>query len=371
MVDYHYMLVDASTGHNITQLDLTPTGPATRVLNGVGQFPFNVPLYDPDAVYTNLQGDREITIVRAGVPVWNGPIDVIGDANYSTTPPTLPIIAREASWYLSKRTLEMDKHYDADLYYIVRNLVTYMLTKQSNGLTSGGSNINAALPRFSVAPASGNSGITKHVAYVGTARRLISDIIDELVADPTTGLDYRMDYGSGSSLDLCQRTLTFGAPSLGTARTQLLTEHTLTDFSKRQERARAANRVHTVGAGYTYTLQNTGSVANGDILIESVFDRSDTSNQTVIQAYTADARRRTQPPITTYTFSYTPTGASGAFPFGWCDLGDTVQLATGGVTVLHSNAKRRVIELDLMPSVNGSPELVTGIVNLPLDELGT
>lgn len=364
MTDYRVLLVDASTGHNLGEMTtFVFDSPFTRVLSGCGDVSGHLPLDDPMATTSMLQGDRELTILRNDVPVWNGPITAL-DASFSTR--VVNITAREASWYFGKRTLEIDKNYNADLYYIVRNLVTYMTTKTSNG-TTGGSSINAALPRFSVSPASGNSGTTKAVHYYGTARHTIADIINDLVADPSTGLDYRMDYTSASSRQNCQRVMTLGVP-LGSTLNQNLTEHVLYDFQKQEDRDRAAIRVHTVGAGYTYTLQNTGAVSAGEILIEAVFDRSDTSNQTVIQNYTKDARRLTQPPVAPYSYTYVP---GAALPYGWCDLGDKIYANVGGTTILYSQGFRRVIQIAVTPPTDSTPELVALTVNLPLDQLGT
>ena len=249
--------------------------------------------------------------------------------------------------------------------------MTTKTATSGDGMTGGtGTSINASLPRFSVSPASGNSGTTKAVRYYGAARHVIADIVNDLVADPTTGLEYRMDYSTGSSRQQCQRTLTFGSPSLGTTHTEMLTEHVLADFVKTEDRERAANRVHTVAAGYTYTLQNASSILTaGDILIESVFDRSDTSNQTVVQNYTRDARRRSIPPVASYVFSYIPD--FGPLAYGWCDVGDTVNMQVGGSTVLASSGNRRIVQIDVTPPTADTPEVVACTLNIPLDQLGT
>lgn len=368
-----YLLTDENTGANICPLPFTPTGPAQRLMNGCGQFPGTVPLYHPATITENLQGlpggVRGITAIRDGQVAWSGPITTIGQANLQTHPPTLPIVAREPSWWLKQRTLETDKHYNADLYYIVRDLVAYMLGKQSNGLTSGGTSINAALPGFTVAPASGNSGTVRHVAYAGVDRMFIGDILDDLVNDPTTGLDYKMVYGG--TFGLATRTLTVGSPSLGQALSTFINEHVLFDFAKSWDLEKAATRAHVIGNGYTYTAQNTGSVTAGTPLLERVWSRPDISDVTTLQQVAMDGRRKAQPPVTPFSFSWTPMPDSGALPWGWCDLGDTVQMMVDTAdSMLLSRGRWRISELDWMPEVGGAAEWMSATVDVPADSLG-
>lgn len=362
MPDYRYILVDASSGTNIDEIPLTVSS-FSRVLNGVGSLTGTIPLDHSKALPTSLRGDREITVLRDNAVVWNGPITVTDDGDLQSR--TVTVTAREASWYLGKRTLEVNKNYNADVYYIVRNLIAYMTTKQGAGST----NINAALPRFFVSPATGTSGTTRAVHYYGGARHTIADIIDDLVADPTTGLDYRMDYATGSTRQQCKRTLTLGSPSLGVARAQLLTEHVLANYGKTEDRERAATRVHVIGSGYTSTAQNTGSVTNGDILIEAVTDRSDKSNHAFLDDFARDFRYRAQPPVSTQTVTYIPT--VGGLEFGFADLGDTVNIQIGGATLLHSVAHSRVLQVEVTPSQGDTAESVALTIATPLDSLGT
>lgn len=361
MPDYRYLVADASSGVNKGELPLDVSS-FTYALNGCGTLTATIPLDHPMATWPNLLGDREITVLRDGFPVWNGPITLPESV---LTQRSNSVTAREASWYLGKRTLEINKNYNADLYYIVRNLVTYMTTKTG----AGGSNINAALPRFSVSPASGNSGTSKAVRYYGSARHTIADIVNDLVADPTTGLDYRMDYGTGSTRQTCQRTLTLGSPSLGTTRTQKITEHLITEYSRQLDRERAATRVHVLGAGYTSTAQNTGSVTNGDILIESVFDRSDKANHTFLDNYARDARYRSQPPVLTHQISFTP---GSALPFGFANVGDKVDIEAlvGSGLLISDSGFARVMQIDVAPGSGTAPEVVTFTLATSLDSLG-
>lgn len=369
-VDFRTIVSDASSGTNLAELPLTFTQPISRRLNGCGQLQATIPVDHPQATKANLEGDREITVLRNDAPIWNGPIT---NLNPSRSSGLVQIVAREPTWYLGKRTLEVYKSFNADEFYIVRWLFNYAVTKTStagDGTAGAGLSINALIPRFSIV-APGSSGFTKKIAWGKKARFYILDLFDLLVADPTTGLEYRVDYTSASTRQFCQRKLVFGAPSLGVTQTRLLTEHVLSDYSRTSDRDRAGNRVHTIGSGYTWTLQNTGSIAAGDILIETTFDRSDSANHSVIQWYTREERRRAQPPVRSYTASYTPGTASQALPWGFCDLGDTVPLQISGPGLLAESSSRRVIEIDVTPPTASSQERVDVVFNLPLDQLGT
>jgi hypothetical protein len=365
MTEYRYFLVDASTGLNICELPLQVSSPCTRVLTGVGSFAGSLPVDHPSATQARLQGDRELTVVRNDTPVWNGPFSMVAGA----IPGTVDINAREASWTLFRRTLEVDKHYDKDTHKIVRSLDSYAESKVStagDGTGGAGSSINAAIPRFAVS--TGDSGVTKEVTLSGAARHTIGEIIDYLVQDPDTGLEYRMDYRTGSVRSSCRRTLTLGSP-LGVTKTQSLTERVLYSYSREMDWERAATRVHVVGAqGRTETRQNTGSITSGLQLMEAVFDRSDTSSTALLSNMAREARRKSQPPVRTFSVSFTP---SDSLPFDFCDLGDKVSLDINWPSVLNTNATRRVVQIDLMPPQADTPELVTLSFNLPLDELGT
>lgn len=364
MADFRYLIADASGGKPLAE---APIGGVSfsRVLTGAGQFTGTLPLDHPACTEANFVGDREITVLRDDVPIWNGPITQI-DATRSEN--TLTVTAREASWWLGKRTIEVDKHYNADAFDIVRSLVTLVTTKTStsgDGTSSAGLSINAALPRFSVS--SGTSGITKEIVLSGAARHTVQEVLDYLVDDPDTGIEYRMDYSTGSNRQNCQRTLTLGAP-LGVTRTHQLTEHVLYDYGRSLDWERGATRVHVVGSGYTSTKQNASSIAAGTILSEVVLDRSDTSLHSVLNDAARELRRKAQPPVRTFTASFVP---GGALTYGFCDLGDKVpfQISTPSMLSISSDS-RRVVQIDTVPASGDSPTLVTLSFNLPLDQLG-
>lgn len=376
---WQFYLGDTSSGENLGELPLTVTSPITRVLNGVGTLTGTICADDPMAadtflgvgVSTNI--DREITAVRNGIPVWNGPV-TNKSANLRSRVVTLT--ASEPFFFLQQRVLEWDSSNlwsgATDVYDIVRALFTYATTKDSTGTTSGGTSINAAIPRFSVNPPAGTlSGITKDLTYVGTDRNLISKIINDLVTDPTSGMDFRCDYTlSGSGGLQCDRTLTISAPSLGNLIAGTLTEKDLYDFDKPEDLTRAANRVHMLGSGYVSTQQNTGSVTAGDILREGVASRVDLTDTTQIDNAAKDFRRRAQPPVAGYTLTYEPND-DGGLPFGYANLGDKVNLGISGPSILHSEGHVRVAQIGFLPAAASTgKEQVILTAEISLDSLG-
>ena len=351
--DYRHLLVDASSGNNLGELRLSGVS-FSRRLSDVGALGATLPIDDP--MGPQLDGDREVTVVRDDVPVWNGPVISVVD---DTAQRTSTITAMEASGDLQKRTREVNSSTlwsgSTDLFVIVRALVTYM---------TGKSSMNAALPRFNVT--SGSAGTSKTFTFFGSARHYISDILNLLAADPTTGLDYCMDYATGSTRQSCQRTLKLGAPSLGTTRTQVITEQ-LATFQVTKDRSTAATRVHVVANGYTSTLQNTGSVTAGELLLEERLDRTDLSNHTAVDNLAREFRRKVQPPVSTFQVTFTP---GSALPYGWCDLGDTVTCWPSSPLRLSGSSSQRVVEIDVTPPTKSSPEQVTLVFNPPLTSLG-
>lgn len=374
-----FLLTDTSSGHAVGELPLTPGGPIPRRLNDIGTWTATLPADHPMAADNILNtagfsknSDRELTVLRYGVPVWNGPVvGVQGDDDAQTVTLTMA----EASWWMKKRVLEIDKNYDGsslsnDVYDIVRDLGHYMLNKEDNGLTSGGSSINAALPRFTVAPTSGSSGVTKNVSELGTDRRTWADIIGDIVSDPSFGCDWRMDI-SGTR-HAVQRTLRFGVPSLGQNIDIEIRKRVVAGFSKTLDRERAGNRAHVVGDLYTDTEQNTVAVTNGDTLMDVVAARSDLQDTGAVTQLAKDLRRRAQPWVSTYTAAYTPNDTSG-LPFGFCQPGDAAYISyrTGTHHFLRTGpGYARVIGTDWTPGVNGSPEMVELQFDIPLDEIG-
>lgn len=357
MTDFRAVVSDASAGENLAELPLSDLT-FNRVLSGVGSLSGSVSVDHPAATEDNLIGDREITVFREDVPVWNGPITGL-DASRSGG--TVDISAREASWYLGKRTIEVDKTYTGeDVFDIVRDLVDYMQTKTD--ATYG--DILADLPRFNVT--SGLAGATVDASFAGSARHTVQEAFDFLSVDPETGFDWRMDYKTGSTRQSVVRTLTLGYPSLGVDRTEALDEHVLLDFSRNLDWERAATRVHVLGSGFTATRQNNQSIIDGKLLLENVTDLSDTSDHSFISAYAKEYRRVSQPPVQTLTVSFVP---GNALAYDFCDLGDVIPFAITAPSMLSVTANTRRV-VDIATSFGDEGEVVSVTFNLPLTDLG-
>lgn len=372
MSDWSFVVADPNTGLNLGELPLYDVT-FSYALSDVGAFSGSLSPWHWAATESMLglpreASDRELTVFRNDIPVWNGPITGVEERRADES---ISISAREPSWYLQKRVLEEDKEYTAqDVFSIVRDLKSYMEAKTANGddgMTLGDS-INAALPRFSVT--AGAAGATADATFAGAARHTIRECFDFLAADPETGFDWRMDYTTGSTRQSCHRTLTLGYPALGVERTQLLTEKVLTDFGRTGEWERAANRVHVVGSGYTATLQAAGLVADGVMLTEEVEDLGDTADQGFVNARAREMRRLSRAPVKSFTATFSPSPLT--LPFNFCDVGDTVPFEITRPAVMSLTASlRRVVQIDVIPDLGDTPELVTLTFNQPLDDLGT
>lgn len=379
MAVYQCLLLDTSTGKAVGEMPISPPSLPTR-LNDTGTFTVGIPMTDPMAAddVLNTRGfsgdpDRELLVVRDGTPVRDYTlVNAVGDERSGI----VTLSFAEASVWTTMRALEQDKTYDGvslshDVYDILRDQFTYHTSKTSNGTTSGGSGIGAAIPRFSISPASGLAGVTKNVAYRGVDRRLWSDIVADIVSDPDFGCDWRVDVGG--TVAAPTRTLTFGVPSLGVQVATQLTEFNTDNFGKTLDLRAAGNRAHTVAQGYTYTLQNATSITNGDLLRDIVKQRPDLTDITAIQQFTKDVRRRAQPWVSTYTATYVPDDAGG-LPFALCNLGDSVYInyRADQSHFLHTGpGYARVIAIDVTPPTASSPELVALTFNIPLTELGS
>lgn len=366
MPNYRCVVGDSSAGTNLTELPLEGLT-FSRQLSGCGQLSGSLDIWHASATETNLgantnASDREITVFRDDVPVWNGPITGL-DASVSSG--AVAVTAREASWHLGKRTLEVNKNYDAtDVFDAVRDLYTNMTTK-----TDGGS-IIAALPRFAISPASADAGAnisdSSPPTFYGSARHTILECLEALAADPTVGFEWRMDYKTGSTWQSVQRTLTLGYPNLGSTLTTQLTEAVLSDYGRTCDWEQAATRVHVLYSGGVKTLQSAAAVSDGILLSEVVADLSNVTKGSVATSYAKDLRRLSRPPVRAYTASFTPSVNGLAFDF--CDLGDTVPLAISTPNILSIADTRRVIEIGVTPGDDGT-ETVALTFNIRLDDL--
>lgn len=378
MTVYRYLIYDASDGQLIAELPLTGVT-FSRVLSGVGSLAGSLSIWHPSCTrsvlgFDTADSDREITVVRDDVPIWNGPVTGI-DGTMSAG--AMQITAREASFYLQKRTLEINKNYDGtDIFDAVRDLITYMTTKVANGSDgmSAGADIVASLPRWSVDPGPGTlAGSTisdpSPPTFYGSARHLISDCMEGLAADPTTGFEWRMDYETASSRGNVARTVTLGYPNLGSVLTTQLSEAVVADWGRTGDWERGATRVHALYANGVKTLQSASAVSDGILLTEAVDDISDVTKSGVATSYATNLRRLARPPVRSYQAAFTPS--DNGLQYDFANLGDTVPLAFTSPDILAISDSRRVIQIDVTPSSGDVPETVALTFNIRLDDLST
>lgn len=369
MVDVRYLLTDEVTGRAFAELPLTLDGPIEFRKNDVGQVEASMPCDHPAVTNANFtDGLCSVTVLRddsAEASLLIADMDVDSDAR------SLRLTLVEASAYFAVRVVEVDKTFNAaDRYTIASNIFTEITTKTStsgDGTASPGLSINASLPRFSIA--GGVTGFTMDLTGSGLARHSMKDYLDKLAEDPDQGIEWRMDYATGSSRESCNRTLTIGAP-LGVTQPITLTEQMLTAWGHTYSPLRAATRAHVRGSGYTATRQNTGSITAGWPLLDQVLDRPDVSNHTHLGNVARELRRKAQPPVKMISLSYRP-GLS--LPFGWCGIGDKIPLNIDDTCDLLniSGLSLRVEGIEWLPEQAGQQESVNLLMNLPLDELGT
>jgi hypothetical protein len=371
--DYKYLVVDAATGENIAEIPLADVT-FSYVLNGCGQLTATFPA---DAYFSTVDlfgGElliREITVLRDEVAVWNGPIVNLAGSRRGGW----ELTAREASWYLQKRTIEEDLTYTSeDIFQIARDLIDYATGKVSDGADGtlpAGSNIFAALPRFTVT--SGSAGTSKSYTFSGTAGHLVSEALDDaLVADPTTGLDYAMGYRTGSTRQSCVRTLLLGSPALGVQQEVQLRASDLYDFGRTLDYEQSATRITILGGGgYVKRLQSTEAVGASAILLENVTDRQNISDPDAIDNFARDDRRARHPPVHDRWVEVIP---SVTIPFDLYSVGDLVAFDVDGpngqndLLSLSANS-RRLVQIDVTPRAGGDPERMRLTVSTLVSDL--
>lgn len=365
--DVRYLLSKAGTGTNICELPLTVTSPIQFGYNAVGQWSATMPANHPVATRSNFEDVVEITVYRDGQAEMNGPV---GEIDVDTESRTVNLTIYEASAYFGLRTVEEDKHYNADRFSIARKLYNEITTKLStagDGTASAGLTINADLPRFSVSP--GLSGFTTDLSLSGIARHTFAEALEKLVDDPTEGIEWCMDYRTASTRTQPHRTLLLGAP-LGSTFAGTVNSFVLLSYGKTDDVIRSGTRWHARGAGVTKTKQNTGSITAGTLLLEQVIDRSDASDGSYLNGVAKEGRRKGQVPTKLPRYSYTP---SSALPFDAFGIGDTVPLNIDDPSDLmnFSALSRRVVGKEWTPPSRENVESVAVTMNLPLDSLGT
>lgn len=377
MADYRYSIHDASTGLMLVEAPFSGVQ-FSRVLSGVGTFTGSLPVLHPAATEANLgvltsSADREVVVWRDDVAIWNGPI--VG-CEPNATDDTFTVTAREASWYYSKRTLEINKNYDGDdIFDIVRDLDDYAQTKTANGSDgmTAGADIVADLPRWAISPASTDAGATysdpSPPTFYGANRHTILDCLQAIAADPETGFEWRTDFATGSSKQSVKRTIVLGYPQLGSTLGITLTEAVLLNYGRTTDMERAGTRTHTRWSGGVKTRQSSAAVSDGVLLTEAVGDFTKTRKDATAQAFSKDFRRRARPPVRTVSAVIVPSALGLAW--GFCDLGDTIpfQITTPNIVSLTADT-RRVVQIDYTPESGEAPETMSLTFNIRLDDLG-
>lgn len=367
--DYKFMFVNLATGENVGEFPLADVTFSYR-LNGVGQLTATAPAdaYFMSQDYLGAEFSiTSITVLRDEVPVWFGFITNLN----GTRRGGWEITAREAHWILSKRTIEDDLTYTSeDIFQIVRDLVNYALTKTANGSDgmTAGANINAAFAQFDVM--AGTAGVTKSYNFYGNQGYTIQQAIDQaLVADPTTGLDYAMDYRVASTRQYCVPRLIMGSPSLGVQQEIRLRASDLYDYSRTLDWEQAATRVTELGpSGYIKRLQSASAVAASAVLLENVTDCTSLADSTAVDDFARDDRRARKPPLHDRWVEFTPT--DNKIPFDQYSVGDLVAFDVDGPGLLQLSAQsRRCLQIDVWPQTQGSPERVRLTVSTLVDDL--
>lgn len=366
MVDYRALFIDAASGDVLDEPPLTFDSPISLKAGETGSFSAHMPVDHPMATHANIEnGDREITVLRDDVPICNGPFDWSVDSATRQ----LNLTVYEASAYFDQMVVEADLAYNEDRFDWVRDVWTVLTTKTStagDGTASPGLTINAGFPNFNVS--SGTSGFTLNSSLSGAGFYTFRDVLNKLAENPDEGIEWRMDYGTGSTRMTCQRTLKLGAPLGSTLDVQVTDWNTLS-YTRSGSQIRALTRAHVRGSGITATKQNTGSITAGFILREGVLDRGTITDATELADVAREFRRTGQPPVKAITASYVP---GRMLPFGWAQLGDTVPFEVNDVAELLdiTASNRRVVQIDIQPPSGTSPELVTLTLNIPLSDLG-
>lgn len=380
MAKYRVVIFDASTMTPLAELPLAGLQ-FSRVLSGVGSLSGSLSQWHPNATETILgqlraTPDRFLAVYRnegtTTVCVWAGPLTGT-DCTFSDG--NINLVGREITWYFGKRVIEEDIEVASmDVYDAYRALFDQMTGKLSTGddhaTLPAGTDINAAIPGFSVMSGSAGASLpastpTNYVGFRGSGRHLYSDAFDALAADPETGFEWMVDYGTGSTRTdiICEVQL--GYPNLGSTFAGELTEKVLMDFSRSCDWEEAATRVHILGQGYTKTLQSAVAATNNVILLEKVDDYGDISNTDMIDARAKDLRRLSKPATRSFTFAYKPCQS---LPYGFCELGDTTPFDVKQPNILSITSDiRRVIQIDV--SADDASEDVLVTVNDPLTDL--
>lgn len=336
MAEWAYLSADATPGQAGGILAEIPFDNVrgSTILTGVGTFSGQIPLRHPKCTEEYLQCfNREIVVVRDS--------KVVGDYWITGCEPSvednsvLQVTGHEIPWIYGKRFLEVNKSWTStDVFTIMRALDSYARTKLAN----------ADLYRYSLT--AGAAGATKtYGPFKGIERHSILDLMEDLAADT---FDWRMTY-SGSP-EQVTRVLELGYPSLGSDVGRVVEPGAgLVSLGFQNSIEKAANRAHVVGAnGLAVSVNNTASIAAGDVLLEELVDRVDQKSSSALTSVGNDYVRRAKPPVSVISATYQP---SEALPFDMCEVGDSVTL-TADVGFVQVDALRRVVGREFTPATD-------------------
>ena len=312
------------------------------VLSGTGTLTGSLDLYDPMSSRAYCAPWlHEITATRDDVIAFHGPI-------VSRIPRTkegvIEFAAATPQAYLYKRFTEGARTYKKEQFQIIRDMITNATAKT-----------NGALYRF--AATTNNSGVTVSMTMGGSERQRVSDLIENMSKDAAGQFDFRWDYAwFNFAAHTVTRTLTLGYPLLGRDLSTARVVESSTDLVELvdvEDGMRAANRVHVMGAGAgVKRLRAVGvsanSIGHGYPLLEEAFDHTEVKSQSALQGIANHIVGNIVPNTRHFTSTHT---ISAEMPFGFVDLGDTVQMNIK-VGVEQFSAKRRVVKITTDPQLN-------------------
>lgn len=331
------------------------------VLTGTGSCSLSLPKGSAQAA-RDLIGPglgRELAVIRNdGACVWNGPLIAT-----QRTLETVTLTAADPGWYFLKRVTEQARNYGRPVLDAVADLVAMAQSATPN---TPKPKAFATLYRLT-AQASG--GPVKRWAINSTDRLPILDVIGDLADDEAAGFDWRWSFGYQRNGMLVSRTWAFAFPTIGTDHgNKIVVEPPhLLEYEEVEDMARAANRVHVLGAGSgtgrRRAFANNGTHGNiAGVLYEVAVERSNVTNQATLQGMANAFRRTLNPPTRTITTTHQPT-ATGALTYDAIQVGDTVRVRASDVDL-----RRRVVAMSVAVSNDGA-ERVTLTYNDPTDEV--
>lgn len=230
---YRYWIDNSLTGAHLAEVNLTNVR-YSYGLNGSGGATASMSMLDPKCTPTLMQTlSRDLTILRDGVVVFNGPITGLR-ANSDDN--SLAITASPVWWWLSQRTVELNQNYTGiDLAVVVKGIIDTSIGKFSGDIRLL---YNAGYPA--------TIGQTVSRVFDASARPTVADVVSDL-SQGYPGFDWDIGLtlnGSG----IVERRFQIYAGFKGSLKDQALTQSNLSSFTQTDDGTRVYNRVHELGA---------------------------------------------------------------------------------------------------------------------------